>query len=443
MSQVGRDRLRAAGNSSMKNASTTAACLSTEDRPSTPPEMRKFRKSAFQPGERVIHRGQMDDTVQLQQQRETKPASQQAFGAPAKESTHVTDVFAHGPQNEVDSIKSSFAEGRFKQTNVPIGKPRPTGVALPEKVLAKDYTFGNAAGVSEPAKELLFPVDSGEELHPEVYIKSHGSYKPGEQTKRNYDWSVTGVDPLQHTFGKTEGVAGATAADCISQPSKAGVRVVSKAQVDYMTAKVRTIGKPTVYGNHTDPDRTFGQSSNHKSAPGEWNAADCIRGDYGMDDDPKLGKSTRKGLRNVTTETRAFGAPTIRDDIVPPKHRSVSDGQNYGTDANAADLLFPSQFSAIGVHDEDFTKQRPPAVIRKIFAGIGQEFSDDEFARVWWRAAMAGDINGDGIVSVSEFNAAAEEFAEAKKVGRPPSWWAEAGAKGPAQLASDIADSER
>ena len=140
---------------------------------------------------------------------------------------------------------------------------------------------------------------------------------------------------------------------------------------------------------------------------------------------------------------RAFGAPTIRDDIAPPKHRSVSDSNNYGTDANAADLLFPSQFSAIGVHDEDFTKQRPPSTIRKIFENIGQSFTDDEFVRVWWRAATAGDINGDGIVSVSEFNTAADEYADAVKTGRYPSWWAEAGREGAAQLASDVADSKR
>lgn len=441
--KIGRDRLRAAGNNSVKNQSSTAECLTGDTRPPTPPELRKFRKSAFKPGERVIHRGQADDLHRQMEQRSRLPASQQAFGSAAKESTHVSDVFAHGPQDEVSAIKSSHAESKFRLTNVPIGKPRPTGVPLPEEVTSGNFTFGIKANTSEPAKELLFPQDNGEELHPEVYIKSHGSYKPGAQTKRNYDWSQTGINPHEHTFGKTEVLAGESAADCIAQPKRNTMRVVSKAQVDYMTAKVRTIGKPTSYGNHTDPDRTFGQRSDAKIAPGEWNAADCIRGDYGMDDDPKLGKSTRKGMRNVTTETRAFGCPTIRDDVVPPKNRSVSDSQNYGTDANAADLLFPSQFSAIGVHDEDFTKQRPPSTIRKIFANIGQKYTDDEFVRVWWRAATAGDINGDGIVSVTEFSRAADEYADALKAGARPSWWDLAGVEGPAQLASDVADSQR
>eukprot|EP00591_Stephanopyxis_turris_P006111 CAMPEP_0195522504 /NCGR_PEP_ID=MMETSP0794_2-20130614/20739_1 /TAXON_ID=515487 /ORGANISM="Stephanopyxis turris, Strain CCMP 815" /LENGTH=447 /DNA_ID=CAMNT_0040652275 /DNA_START=52 /DNA_END=1395 /DNA_ORIENTATION=+ len=444
LNKPGRDRLRAAGSSSVNNRSSTADCMAADDRPATPPELRKFRKSAFLPGERVIHRGQVDDLHRQMAERDQLPASQQAFGSAAKESSHVQDVFAHGPQTEVAEIKSQFAETKFRHTNVPIGKPRPSTQTLPAHLKNNsDYSFGVKCNVSQPAKELLFPQDNGDDLHPEVYIKSHGSYEPGAQTKRNYDWSSTGVNPNDYVFGKNESVDGDSAAACISQPTRATIRVVSKAQKDYMTAKVRYIGKPTSYGNHKDKDRTFGLPSDPKAKPGNWNAGDCIRGDYGMDDDPKLGKATRKGARNLTTETRAFGCPTIRDDVAPPKNRSVSDSQNYGNDPQAHELLFPSQFSAIGVHDEDFTKQRPPSTIRKIFANIGRSFTDDEFVRVWWRAATAGDINGDGIVSVKEFSNAADEFEEAQNAGVAPSWWQQAGELGPAQLQSDVADSQR
>lgn len=447
--KVGRDRLRAAGASSMSNRSSTAECLSqpASARAATPPELGKFRRSFNQPGERTVHYGQVGDLATQAAQRAALPASQQAFGrgGGVADSAHVQDVFAHGPQNEVASIQARFAEGRFRMTNVPIGKPRPLrgGQTLPEEVRSAEFAFGVKAKSSQAAKELLFPEDPGEDLHPEVYLKSHGSSVPGAQTKRNYDWGSTGVDPTQHSFGKVDGNAGESAADCISQKKRATTKIVSKAQRDFITAKVRHIGKPTSYGNHTDPTRTFGLASNPKAKPGDWGAGDCIRGDYGLDEDPKLGKSTGKGLRNVTTETRAFGCPTIRDDIKPPKQRSVSDNQNYGTDAHAQALLFPSQFSAIGVHDEDFTKQRPPSTIRKIFANIGLSFSDDEFVRVWWRAATAGDINGDGIVSVSEFKTATEEYEQARKSGKPPSWWDQAGIEGPRQLASDVADSQR
>lgn len=441
--KIGRDRLRAAGSSSVANKSSTAICLTTEERPATPPELGKYRRSYFQPGERTIHHGQIDDLKTQMRTRAQLPSSKQAFGSTAKESEHVQDVFAHGPQDEVSAITASHGESRYRMTNCPVGVPRPSGNTLPEQVKGGEFAFGVTAKASEPAKNLLFPEDNGEDLHPEVYVKSHGSYGPGGQTKRNYDWNSTGVNPNDHVFGKTEAISGESAASCISQKHRSAARVVSKAQVDYMTAKVRYIGKPTSYGNHTDKDRTFGLPSDPKAGNKDWGAGDCIRGDYGNDDDEKLGKATRKGMRNITTETRAFGCPTIRDDIAAPKTRSVSDSQNYGTDAHAKALLFPSQFNAIGVHDEDFTQQRPPSAIRKMFANIGQTFTDDEFVRVWWRAATSGDINGDGIVSVAEFNTAAQEFEDATKAGSVPDWWRTAGEEGPAQLASDVADSQR
>lgn len=443
MNRIPRDRLRAAGSSSVANRSTTADCLVEEERPPTPPELGKFRRSYFKPGERTIHRGQVDDLRRIIAEREKQPASLQAFGSLQKESEHVQDLFIQGQYNEVQKIKNAHGEAHYRLTNVPIGVPRPSKTDVPERVKAEGFVFGNKAASSEPAKNLLFPEDPGEDLHPEVYIKSHGSLQPGAQTKHNYDWSKTGIDPHTHYFGKSDKIHGESAADCITQKKRTTMRVISKSQKDYMTAKFKYIGRPISYGIHTDKDRTFGLKSDPNSKPGDWGAGDCIRGDYGNDDDPKLGRCTRKGLRNVTTTTKAFGRPTIRDEGPRPKNISIADNQNYGADASASELLFPSQYASIGVHDEDFCKQRPPSTIRKIFANIGKVYTDDEFMRIWWRAATAGDINGDGIVSVTEFKNASNEYDSAVGSNTKPNWWSEAGDKGPAQLASDVADSQK
>ena len=133
----------------------------------------------------------------------------------------------------------------------------------------------------------------------------------------------------------------------------------------------------------------------------------------------------------------------MRDDILPPKKRSVADTRNFGTDAGAKNLIAPTQFVAIGVSETDFAKQRAPAEIRTIFEATGDHLDDDTFARVWWRAATACDVNNDGIVSVAEFRDALEEYNTAQEQSTVPSWWGEAGAKGPAQLQSDIKDSRR
>lgn len=60
--------------------------------------------------------------------------------------------------------------------------------------------FGiKSASSMEPAKALIFPTDIDEtEEGLELYKRSHGSYAPGEQRRRNYDWNI---DPERTRFG--------------------------------------------------------------------------------------------------------------------------------------------------------------------------------------------------------------------------------------------------
>lgn len=57
------------------------------------------------------------------------------------------------------------------------------------------------SSATEPAKALIFPVDSNFDTAAgyDLYKRSHGSYGPGEQRTRGYDWSV---DPHRTTFGR-------------------------------------------------------------------------------------------------------------------------------------------------------------------------------------------------------------------------------------------------
>uniref|UniRef100_A0A8C9F9G4 EFHB C-terminal EF-hand domain-containing protein n=1 Tax=Pavo cristatus TaxID=9049 RepID=A0A8C9F9G4_PAVCR len=58
------------------------------------------------------------------------------------------------------------------------------------------------------------------------------------------------------------------------------------------------------------------------------------------------------------------GVPTIRSDIPAPRIRRISDRTNYGDEANAYALLFPSVFSQKGVYEGDFFKSRPKAEVQ-------------------------------------------------------------------------------
>ncbi|KFP08610.1 EF-hand domain-containing family member B, partial [Calypte anna] len=57
------------------------------------------------------------------------------------------------------------------------------------------------------------------------------------------------------------------------------------------------------------------------------------------------------------------GVPTIRSDIPAPRIRRVSDRTNYGDEANAYALMFPSVFSQKGVYERDIFKTRPKAEV--------------------------------------------------------------------------------
>ena len=51
----------------------------------------------------------------------------------------------------------------------------------------------------EPAKDVIFPAfDESAMKGEDIYIRSHGSYGPGEQRDRHYNWPV---DPVSTRFG--------------------------------------------------------------------------------------------------------------------------------------------------------------------------------------------------------------------------------------------------
>ncbi|NWR57121.1 EFHB protein, partial [Bucorvus abyssinicus] len=89
-----------------------------------------------------------------------------------------------------------------------------------------------------------------------------------------------------------------------------------------------------------------------------------------------------------TTCYRVCGVPTIRSDLPTPRIRRISDRTNYGDEANAYALLFPSVFSQKGVYERDFSKTRPKAEIAQILHNIGVNISDERFEEIWKQACM-------------------------------------------------------
>ena len=96
--------------------------------------------------------------------------------------------------------RESIYESRRRE---PLGKPYSRGHVLPAQTKEPKFSFGVTSRSSESAKNLIYPLPTVDEsAFTDQYIRSHGSWRPGEQKDRKYAWGSTGIDPNRHKFGK-------------------------------------------------------------------------------------------------------------------------------------------------------------------------------------------------------------------------------------------------
>ena len=165
--------------------------------PPTPPHVRKWRKSNFvEPGKRVIHPGMQDDFA-------NGVDPNKIFGTgTASESDHVEDVWKNPEgDTEFQKAKNALNEKFYKSVKrEPLGKSYNRGHKMPEFMHDKSFRHGCKSVKGQTAQEVLNPADETEDDREgaKLYIKSHGSYGPGEQKRRNYNWKV---DPGTTVWG--------------------------------------------------------------------------------------------------------------------------------------------------------------------------------------------------------------------------------------------------
>ncbi|XRB21531.1 EF-hand domain-containing family member B [Pseudoscourfieldia marina] len=366
-------------------------------RPSTPPEIKKYRQStAHVPGAIVKHFGLADD----------KPLLDGPYGVKTVSSESVAEVIQTVEKSELKEWAKERREDIYASNKrEPLGKSLNRGHKLPEVLETGEAPFGNAVGATELAKHpaakgLIYPVDSTEpeteDVH-RMYIRTHHDYAPGEQRTRGYDWEGSGINLKVNTFGFKEknpvrnGVAKAINPsldlDLDARPS-----VVVKAHEQHRLKEAERLGetKKLGYGERSLPeDHTYGVPSRRFA---EWGARRLMNGMYSEEEqlpDVDLGKSVRPGLRNVSVfPDHSFGTPTIRLDIPGPTVKSVADDQNYGDEPDAASLLYPSSAADRGVTDVDFMAQRSREEIKDLMETVGALAGIDDFDAVFDAAAQ-------------------------------------------------------
>lgn len=364
---------------------TAKECMMYEERPSTPPEISKYRRSTnLEPGRRFKHHGVVDDYGAMD-------LDNKVYGITENGRSRIgaSDLISHPKPSEMERINTIKAEKVYKQQNrEPLGHIPDRGYVLPEKYTVGQQAFGiKSASSLEPAKGLIFPSNIEETVAgADLYKRSHGSYAPGEQRRRGYDWNINPETTRFGAKGDTIAFNGVSKniADVLNGSSnmKSNVNtVVNTKKVEDFRNMADVLGQSKNLGQDSGlrpKDMVYGRASGTKGL----SAAEVLRGKYNEIDnlpDRDLGKSITPGFRNLSYNDRVFGCPSIRNDIPAPQvqRRSIADSQNYGDDVPAQDLINPPAFSDLAIGPMAMNEPRNRQDMLQLFARIGYTFGEE------------------------------------------------------------------
>lgn len=338
--------------------------------PATPIRERRFRDLSHGPGEIKVHHGLKDQKL---------PSDEFRYGLRGCRGSTAEDAMKAGQLMGVAEYKNSVAERVYESSKrEPLGKPCKRG----HEINMPPDGFGHPKGEYIDGKLVLYPVDQPQDCpeHDAMYRKTHNQYKPGERIVRGYVWPEETTAP-NFRFGVNQ--AGPAQGAGMRLALNTGVeddgsfkrtKLVQKVCEDYRNVQhPKVLEKKHCKQGATGPPLPHDHRYGIKSGVSDYTAASCIKGYYSLEEqlpDKDLGMCTKPGRRNVTSETRAFGTPSVRTDIAPPPdhRRSCADMTAYGHECGCAALINPQRFDPQGVPDSDFLVRRPREELEQIVA---------------------------------------------------------------------------
>lgn len=358
--------------------------------PGTPIGERKYRKS-YVPGEINVHWGLKDQRL---------PDEKFAYGIRSNKGENVNATFKAGQKFGIEEYLNSRGEAIYHSTKrEPLGSTYLRGHELPDVTKAGDFVgFGKKSADPEDGKLVIFP--RGAKPDPEdvrqTYVRTHGNFAPGEMFSRKYEWpkQITGDEHFRFGSGgqgggvqEGRGAKMALDYECEDDGAFPGTKVVRRTAEDYRQVNNDKLGhtRNMMQGSPPVPP---GHAFGIVAIGSDVSAGECIRGWYSRDEqlpDADLGTCVKPGRRNVTGETRAFGTPSVRNDIPgpSPEKRSVADTQNYGTEVGASALLNPQRFELQGVPDSEFLLRRSKDELESILKCCGYTFGEGVYEELW------------------------------------------------------------
>lgn len=393
-------QLRPAGISSIKAAGIFDE---PEVRATTPDNIRPFRKSAMTTVGRTVHHHGT---------RNNQPIDENTrFGRKGIYDHTAEDCLRPKVLDKMGALAAEHAEKRYLSAKEPLGKVPDPSIPIPDHMNRRGYGVQTLS--SESAKNVIYSCGDREapELHP-----------AGAQRDRKYDWASAGVDPTRQRFGAHSVKSAETTKDLISPPVTT-TTMLPKIVRDHHTLTQPQLGRSKCLGLGTlvagSPEHPNAIRMAESKAKNQVDVKALLSGHGCVNDEEyeqTLGKSYTKsrtlrklrdddkartfGTSNGSTgpNDRAFGVPTVRDDLPKPLFRKVTNSNNYGDDVGAQALLFPNRYIAKGIDEYYFTSRKTLEGIKDAADKCKFGLTEEEVEMVF--EASAGE---DGKMSVEEF----------------------------------------
>lgn len=312
------------------------------------------------------------------------------------------------------------AERSYKSHKAePLGRGAATHTTLPEHCKSSTFAFGVSTKKKEgdDARTAMASFGVGARAEDAAVDEAHRPV--GRAKPRNYNWAAVGIDPAAKRFGKlssanNEGEA-ITMSHAVQGDARSRQTVLlprSVAETHAVSSEVlgqprsmgfgsRSQGKDFAYGSRL----TFDKDGMKSLLSG---------GGFGMDDDPTLGRSIsrtqslRKGhptTQEIVDPSKTFGIPTIRYDLPRPANKRITNARNYGDDASAASLLYPTSFTANGLSDEQFTQKLTHQELQDLNARSKLGLTEEQVTKTFEHAKQQST---DGDVTLASFRVSLE-----------------------------------
>jgi len=338
-----------------KRAATSQVmeCLTFETPPPTPEHMKKYRKKHNQvPGMKVIHYGLRDDVI---------PEVEAPLNT-SHDINAVTEMFSEGHHTELGKYIKDKDEINYKRHQMePLGKSVNLGHTLPDYTKATEFAFGVKSERSEAGTKELVEIDT------ELKVQQTFSRMPLKESidaqkeviqKRDYhyDWKQLGVDPETFIFGKTPKViVDEEQNECVANSLKFEDTTAGPLN----PPRTKPMPEDHIYGlepRNNDPD--------HK----EWGVSECIHSDVVE----KKNVLTRDRPENIIKLSTIYGKRT--DEHIPSRLNPDR--------ITSGDLVTPSKYSEMGIHPEEFVKQRPMEDILLIHSKAGYAVKEESVQQI-------------------------------------------------------------